>query len=225
MYRAYKLWRQNCLNGTWSTFCRKHFLSHQNLVQVEELKCQYIGNLSDAGFIARSADGDNGTTRYPKCPRVRFAQLEPHLDRFSDDASMVMAVIAAAMHPKLVYKDVGAVWKTLSSNAPVAIHPSSSNFLHGRKPDFGNASFLTFFNIQQSKRLCESSDRFVSLESSDRFVSLASADGLHGLGRCLGEWGCIGKGRHATLRRGGRQGQLFHTQQLRVLGLMALSTK
>lgn len=159
MYRAYKLWRQNCLNGTWSTFCRKHFLSHQNLVQIEELKCQYIGNLCDAGFIGKSADSDNGTTRYPKCPRVRFAQLEPHLDRFSDDASMVMAVIAAAMHPKLVYKDVGAVWKTLSNNAPVAIHPSSSNFLHGRKPDFGNASFLTFFNIQQSKRLCESAEK------------------------------------------------------------------
>lgn len=29
IYRAYKAWRSNCANGGWSTFCRKHFLSHQ----------------------------------------------------------------------------------------------------------------------------------------------------------------------------------------------------
>lgn len=153
IYRAYKSWRKNCENGTWTAFCRKHFMSHQNLVQVEELKCQYLSNLMDAGFISK----ENGTTRYPRCPRVRFARIEPDLDRNSEDGEVIMACMAAAMHPKILYLDVGGVWKTLSNNAPVAIHPSSSNFIHGRRPDFGDANFITFFNIQQSKRLCECS--------------------------------------------------------------------
>lgn len=84
---------------------------------------------------------------------MRFVQLEPHLTRHSGDSGLVMACVAASMHPKLLYKDAGNVWKTLTNNAPVAIHPSSSNFSHGRKADFGNASFLTYFNIQQSKKL------------------------------------------------------------------------
>lgn len=84
---------------------------------------------------------------------MRFVQLEPHLTRYSGDPGVVMACVAASMHPKLLYKDAGNVWKTLTNNAPVAIHPSSSNFIHGRKADFGNASFLTYFNIQQSKKL------------------------------------------------------------------------
>jgi ATP-dependent RNA helicase DHX29 len=150
IYRAYCLWRRSCEDGNYSTFTRKHFLSHTNLVQIEELKSQYVSNLIEAGFISE----ENGTIRYPKCPRVRFAKLDPYLDRACKDSSILMAVIAASMHPKLVYKDAGAVWKTLSNNAPVAIHPSSTNFIHGRRPDLGTSTFLTYFNIQQSKRLC-----------------------------------------------------------------------
>lgn len=29
IYRAYRSWRANCENGNWSSFCRKHFISHQ----------------------------------------------------------------------------------------------------------------------------------------------------------------------------------------------------
>lgn len=123
----------------------------QNLVQIEELKTQYVGNLIEAGFISSS----NSFERFPKCPKIRFAKLEAHLDRASSDGQVIMAVVAAAMHPKLAYLDANRIWKTLSNNAPVTIHPSSSNFLHGRRPDFGKASFLTYFNIQQSKRLCK----------------------------------------------------------------------
>lgn len=171
MYRAYCMWRSNCENGTFYSFTRKHFLSHvvscfsdkagdtlsrltkhfymQTLTQIEELKAQYMSNLVEAGFIS----SNNTTSRFAKGPRVRFVQLDPSLSRYSGDSGVIMACVAAAMHPKLVYRDAGNVWKTLTNNAPVAIHPSSSNFVHGRKPDLGNASFLTYFNIQQSKKL------------------------------------------------------------------------
>lgn len=121
----------------------------QTLTQIEELKAQYMSNLVEAGFIS----SNNTTSRFAKGPRVRFIQLEPSLNRYSGDSGVVMACIAASMHPKLVYRDAGNIWKTLTNNAPVAIHPSSSNFVHGRRPDFGNATFLTYFNIQQSKKL------------------------------------------------------------------------
>lgn len=111
---------------------------------------QYIGNLVEAGFITRQ----NGFERFRQCPKIRFVQLDPHLNRHSNDSSMIMAVVAAAMHPKLAYNEAGQGWKTLSNNAPVAIHPSSANFVSGRRTDLGNASFLTYFNIQQTKRLC-----------------------------------------------------------------------
>lgn len=168
MYRAYCMWRSNCENGTFYSFARKHFLSHvvsrhtmissclqlkvavgQTLTQIEELKAQYMSNLVEAGFISPK----NITGRFAKGPRVRFVQLEPSLNRYSGDPGVIMACVAAAMHPKLLYRDAGNVWKTLTNNAPVAIHPSSSNFMHGRRPDLGNASFLTYFNIQQSKKL------------------------------------------------------------------------
>lgn len=197
IYRAYRLWRSNCEQGSWSTFCRKHFLSHQasttscaklkckaetnmtpqNLVLVEELKVQYIGNLIDAGFISSR----NGSTRYQRCPRIRFADIEAHLNRNTEDPSVVMACIAAAMHPKLLYLDHGRIWKTLSNNAPIAIHPSSSNFIHGRKADFGDARFMTFFNIQQSKKLCKS--WLPSVLRHKRFILIM----YH---RRLGEWRC-----------------------------------
>lgn len=124
-------------------------MSRQTLTQVEELKAQYMSNLVEAGFIGSK----NTTARYAKGPRVRFVHLEPHLNRYSGDSGIIMACLAASMHPKLLYRDAGNIWKTLTNNAPVAIHPSSSNFVHGRRPDFGNATFLAYFNIQQSKKL------------------------------------------------------------------------
>lgn len=108
-----------------------------------------MSNLIEAGFVS----SNNTTSRFAKGPRVRFVQLEPILNQWCGDSGIIMACVAASMHPKLLYRDSGNIWKTLTNNAPVAIHPSSSNFVHGRRADFGNATFLTYFNIQQSKKL------------------------------------------------------------------------
>lgn len=108
-----------------------------------------MSNLIEAGFIS----SENFVVRPAKGPRIRFVQLEAHLTSHSEDSGIVMGCIAAAMHPKLLYKEAGNIWKTLSNNAPIAIHPSSSNFVHGRRPDLGKAEFVTYFNIQQSKKL------------------------------------------------------------------------
>lgn len=162
-----------------------------------------MNNLLEAGFISKG----NTTTRFEKGPRIRFAKLEAHLDRKSEDGQFCMAIIAASMYPKLLYIDASRQWKTLSNNAPVAIHPSSTNFIHGRRPEFGNASFLTYFNIQQSKRLCQSHSicphsypNDHTRTASGRASRLISQ--LGPLNRRLGERSSVGHGGNAAVWRG-----------------------
>jgi ATP-dependent RNA helicase DHX29 len=84
----------------------------------------------------------------------------------ADQHKIVMGCIGAAMFPKLLVRDgamqIGNVnsnaqggWRTLTNSAPASIHPSSVNFSSGRRPDFGDARFVTYFNIMQSKKLCQ----------------------------------------------------------------------
>lgn len=53
MYKAYTAWRD--LRRTKSSqerdFCRRHFLSHQNLLAIEDTKKQLLGLLVAIGFV------------------------------------------------------------------------------------------------------------------------------------------------------------------------------
>lgn len=53
IYNAYAAWRRICTtHGTSELqFCRKNFLSPQNLSNIEELKAQLATSLLDAGFL------------------------------------------------------------------------------------------------------------------------------------------------------------------------------
>jgi ATP-dependent RNA helicase DHX29 len=64
-----------------------------------------------------------------------------------------MACVAAGMYPKLLIVDSAGHFRTLLNNAPAAIHPSSVNFTPGRRPDFGDSRFVSYFNIQQTRKL------------------------------------------------------------------------
>lgn len=117
---------------------------------IEELRQQYFSILTELGFIPPSA-------RTPPPPRtnksrLRFLQIPPTLDNNSHDPKIVSAVLASAMYPKLLVLEGGM--RTLANNAPAAIHPSSVNFAPGRRVDFGDAKFVTFFTAMVSKRLC-----------------------------------------------------------------------
>lgn len=67
-----------------------------------------------------------------------------------------MACIAGSMFPKLLIRDSTRQWRTFTNNAPASVHPTSVNFTPGRRPDFGDADYVTYFNIMQSKKLCMS---------------------------------------------------------------------
>ncbi len=49
---AFNSWRRASDNPNFvRTFCRKNFLSHQNLQQIEELRQQLLSYLVDSGFV------------------------------------------------------------------------------------------------------------------------------------------------------------------------------
>ncbi|KAH8915725.1 P-loop containing nucleoside triphosphate hydrolase protein [Atractiella rhizophila] len=155
-YKAYVMWRQACQSNSFREFCRKNFLSHQNLIQIEELRGQYFNYLCDAGFISISDHERRATTsiRYGRA-RCRFTKVPAELDTYSADPKAVMSCLAASMYPKLIMVEPGTgALKTVSNNAPVQIHPSSVNFEKGRKVDFGQGvRFVTFFTIMRSTKL------------------------------------------------------------------------
>lgn len=52
IHNAFASWRRASANPSFvRQFCRKNFLSHQNLQQIEELRQQLYSYLVDSGFI------------------------------------------------------------------------------------------------------------------------------------------------------------------------------
>jgi len=161
--KVYNSWRLACQNEQVHQFCRKNMLSFSNLLQIEDLRSQFFGFLVDAGFV----DVDSKPKSYGSgsfSHKSRFCNVPLELDVNADQHKIVMGCIGAAMFPKLLVRDgamqIGNVnsnaqggWRTLTNSAPASIHPSSVNYSSGRRPDFGDARFVTYFNIMQSKKL------------------------------------------------------------------------
>ncbi|GAA5993713.1 hypothetical protein JCM10908_001342 [Rhodotorula pacifica] len=156
MYNAYCSWREACSNNYEREFCRKSFLSLQNLQQIEELRQQFFSFLVDAGFvnITNSERRELVSTRYGKS-RTKFVRAPADLDKASRDPRTVMACLAASMYPKLLVIDPqNGSLRTLANSAPAAIHPSSVNFAPGRRVDFGQGTrFAAFFQAMHTKKL------------------------------------------------------------------------
>ncbi|GAA5823603.1 hypothetical protein JCM11251_000694 [Rhodosporidiobolus azoricus] len=154
-YNAYCSWRDACSNNYEMQFVRKSFLSLQNLQQIEELRQQFFSFLVDAGFVnvSDSERRQLTSTRFGKS-RTKFTRVPAELDTASKDPRAVMACFAASMYPKLLTIDPqNGSLRTLANSAPAAIHPSSVNFNPGRRVDFGNARFATFFTVMHTKKL------------------------------------------------------------------------
>ncbi|KAA1089616.1 hypothetical protein PGT21_024996 [Puccinia graminis f. sp. tritici] len=159
--KVYNSWRSAYQNDHVHQFCRKNMLSFSNLLQIEDLRSQFLGFLVDAGFVVPNSRS-HGPGSFSQ--RSRFCNVPAELDLNADQHKIVMGCIGAAMFPKLLVRDgamqIGNVnsnaqggWRTLTNSAPASIHPSSVNFSSGRRPDFGDARFVTYFNIMQSKKL------------------------------------------------------------------------
>ena len=159
---AFNAWRRSVALKHNQTFCQKSFLSQQNLIQIEDLRQQYLSYLIDSGFVtvddetqrqlAQLRFRSGGAANYH---RPRFAPVPAELNENSSSIAMIHAAIATGLYPKLLQIDGKSYQlKTIGNNQPASIHPSSVNFKM-RLGDLirGNAGYMLYFTMMQSKRL------------------------------------------------------------------------
>ncbi|KAH9486800.1 putative helicase C15C4.05 [Psilocybe cubensis] len=154
IHNAFSSWRTSCADPNFARkFCRKYFLSHQNLLQIEDLRQQFLGYLIDSGFIQvdKSIIRELSRARFSR-NRTRFVLIPSELDANSDKPTLVHAALAAGLYPKILSVDQkNGQLRTITNNQHAMFHPSSVNF--GRNPiDFG-VNHLTYFTLMHSKKL------------------------------------------------------------------------
>ncbi|KAI4148651.1 MAG: hypothetical protein LQ341_001511 [Variospora aurantia] len=129
VYNAYCSWRRTCNTSGASEeeFCRKNYLSRQNLANIEELKGQLATSLVEAGFLELREGEDRSIKR---C-NMNATDL------------MVNSVICWSFYPKLLKRD--GSWKNVANNQVVSLHPKSINWGVEQPP-----KWLSFYHIMQS---------------------------------------------------------------------------
>jgi ATP-dependent RNA helicase DHX29 len=157
--RVFNAWRRATENGVGKQFCQKCFLSLTNLIQIEELRQQYLTYLVDAGFVpvdevARKEIVGAHFRFSHGGSKSRFVRVPDALNVYSSSLAQVNATIISALYPKLLVVDSrnGAL-KTLTNNAPASIHPSSVNFKLRLDSLPRSIHHLVYFTIMQSRRL------------------------------------------------------------------------
>ncbi|KAG9008288.1 hypothetical protein FRB94_013450 [Tulasnella sp. JGI-2019a] len=165
IHAAFSSWRRVSNTGSTGavrTFCRKNYLSHQNLQQIEELRQQLLGYLIDSGFMQVSKPYQQELSRMRFGRRkTQFVTVPPEYDVNGEDNAIINVALCSGLYPKILTVDssMGAL-RTLSNNRQVAFHPSSVNFDREllkperiRKPRETGVNYWCFFNLLHTKTL------------------------------------------------------------------------
>jgi ATP-dependent RNA helicase DHX29 len=147
VYNAYCGWRRACSGGKVHEFCRKNFLNHHTLAQIEDQKVQLLVNLSDAGILLLDETEKESLRRCRLSGRRREFFTIPQ--RFTSNSSVefaVNSVIATALYPKLLLRERQG-WRNVANNQQVNISPTSAN--HGALS--APANWLSFYQTMQTK--------------------------------------------------------------------------
>ena len=145
-YNAYCAWRRVCQSeaSEWK-FCKKNFLSPQNLAGIEDLKAQLLGSLADANFVVLHVNERAALNRARASSRKR--SFVPELSNYNtnnDNEVIVNSAVAWSFYPKLLTRD-GKGWRNVVNNQSVSLHPTSVN-----KIASANIKYLSFYHIMQS---------------------------------------------------------------------------
>ncbi|KAL9596931.1 MAG: hypothetical protein Q9219_005494 [cf. Caloplaca sp. 3 TL-2023] len=146
VYNAYCSWRRTCQAGGASEyqFCRKNFLSQQNLVSIEELKAQLAISLIDAGFLELQKGEEISLNKIRSWSSKRtFVEIPARYNARSTD-SVLDSIICWSFYPKLLKRD-GKGWRNIANNQAVSVHPASVN-----KSAESAIHWLSFYAIMQS---------------------------------------------------------------------------
>ncbi|KAG0197455.1 hypothetical protein BGX28_009063 [Mortierella sp. GBA30] len=133
-YNAYLGWRKAYEDkpSRIYDYCRKNFLSHQNLSMMEDMKKQFLGFLVGTGFVRVDADTKRELNRDRVGRGISFCPVIPEYNVYQRSIPVLNAAITAGMYPKVMMRnDQLKAYVTGPRQDTVYIHPSSVNFVKG----------------------------------------------------------------------------------------------
>lgn len=160
-YNAYTAWRRVCMTPGISEFpfCRKNFLSPQNLANIEDLKGQLLGSLADAGFVSLEKHERAALSRSRS--KRNFVEVPSARDFAGSNDLLINSVTAWSFYPKILSRD-GKGWRHVANNQSISLHPQSVN-----KGSSNDAKYLSFYSIMQS------SSRFTNAQETSPVTDMA----------------------------------------------------
>lgn len=146
-YSAYCAWRRACFTGNVHEFCRKNFLNHITLSQIEDQKVQLLVTLSDAGVLLLDESEKESLRRSRISGRKReFFSVPERYTLNSNNYFAVNSVTAMALYPKLLLRERQG-WRNVANNQQVNISKTSINYGTSSSP----ADWLSFYQTMQTK--------------------------------------------------------------------------
>ncbi|KAF9585630.1 hypothetical protein BGW38_001480 [Lunasporangiospora selenospora] len=106
-YNAYLGWRksyQEKPNRIYD-YCRKNFLSHQNLVMTEDMKKQFLSFLVSTGFVRIDSGSKQELNRDKFSRRVAFCPVIQDYNVYQRSVPILNAAITAGMYPKIMMRN------------------------------------------------------------------------------------------------------------------------
>jgi len=154
VYNAYSTWRRICQTPGQSEydFCRKNFLSPQNLAAIEDLKAQLLSSLVDTGLIKlppTDIQSLNLVRANRSFHRRRFITLPLHCTRNESNDTILHSITAWSFYPKLLVRE-GKGFRSVTNKLSLSIHPTSVNKLSPSTNFNNNVNYLSFYSILQS---------------------------------------------------------------------------
>ncbi|KAF9310916.1 hypothetical protein BG003_007951 [Podila horticola] len=160
-YNAYLGWRQayQVKPNKISDYCRKNFLSHQNLMMMEDMKKQFLGFLVGTGFVRVDKETKRELGRERFNHKISFCPVIPEYNQHQRSIPVLNAAITAGMYPKVMFRsDTLKAYVTGPKQETVWIHPSSVNFTKGGVAASGptgpdSSPWFAFNSLVKSSRM------------------------------------------------------------------------
>ena len=148
VYNAYCGWRRACLAGNVYDFCKKNFLNHSTLSQIEDQKVQLLVILSDASLLPLQ-ESERASLRKSRLGRKtsEFFTIPSRFNLNSSNEFAVNSVVAMALYPKLLVRERHG-WRNVANNQQVNI---SSTSINHKAPSLLATNWLSFYQTMQTK--------------------------------------------------------------------------
>ncbi|KAI6779489.1 ATP-dependent RNA helicase-like protein [Emericellopsis cladophorae] len=156
VYNAYLSWKRVCQAnsgyGKDFQFCRKNFLSQQNLANIEDLKGQLLVSVADSGFLSLTEDERRALNKVRFSSgrgrrQQQFFEVPQRVNINSDNDTISSSVIAWSFYPKLLVRDTPGTkgLRNIGNNQSISLHPSSVN------KNQLDIKWLSYYHIMQAK--------------------------------------------------------------------------